>query len=384
MSELVSYLGARYVFFERWGDPLQAACAAAMLILLWAALTRCRRWTSRLTAFGLCLPALAAIMATRFVGAYIEPLQVPPGYDLRQVSVASAEALLVGDLLTPPRGDRIPAMLFLPGSDVSSYRTNYARLANEVLTPAFASLGSAILYLDKRGVGRSGGQWFEADFEDRAQDARAAVAFLGRQPGIDPSRIIVVGHSQGGWIAQILAADESPPRLAISLAGPTVSVMQQAIDDESGDLACDGTPLDEARRKATTLIEGVRDASRGATRGRLRQFALIADYRPDEVLRRACAPLLLVFGENDRLVPAQTNIERLHTVHAGAIPKRTSVLVLKGATHSLRLGPRCHEGSQRGLAYSPELAGEIRRFVLDGLGLGVGPFGGTDPAISWP
>jgi|CXWL01.1.fsa_nt_gi pimeloyl-ACP methyl ester carboxylesterase len=364
MDEIVSELGGRYIFFERWGVALLTTCAVLTATLGWLAVTRCRRWRQRLLILALCAIPLAGFAATRFVMSYIQPLIAPAGHEVRSVMFPSSDAPLSGHLLMPQGSSRVPAVLFLSGSDVSSYRTNCARLVNEVLTPLFADMGYAMLYFDKRGVGRSGGVWFEADFPQRAEDARAALRFLAAESRIEPARLVVVGHSQGGWIAQMLASDPSPPFRVIPLAGPTVGVWEQSIDDEAGGLVCAGSSEADALKRATEMMGAIREASRTATRGRLRQFAHIAEHRPDGALRGVRAPLLLVFGENDRLVPPERNLSRLREIFDGEPSERVSIVTLPGANHSLRLSERCHSGSQRSLPYSAALAAEIRRFVL--------------------
>ena len=85
----------------------------------------------------------------------------------------------------------------------------------------------ALLYFDKRGVGLSEGRWHRTDLYERADDARSAVQFLRQQPGIDPDRIGVVGHSQGGSVAQILGHlyGDSLAFIA-SLAAPTYNTQR--------------------------------------------------------------------------------------------------------------------------------------------------------------
>jgi uncharacterized protein len=80
--------------------------------------------------------------------------------------------------------------------------------------------GVAVLRFDDRGTGESEGNHATATSRDFADDVRALVAWLRTRDDIDPTRILLLGHSEGGLIAPLVAADD--PRLAgiALLAGP--------------------------------------------------------------------------------------------------------------------------------------------------------------------
>jgi dipeptidyl aminopeptidase/acylaminoacyl peptidase len=87
--------------------------------------------------------------------------------------------------------------------------------------------GVAVLLPDKRGCGKSGGDWKTASFEDFARDARAGVSAARGESDIDPNRVGLLGISQGGWIAPLAAT--RLPRLAflINVSGATVTPNEQ-------------------------------------------------------------------------------------------------------------------------------------------------------------
>ena len=70
---------------------------------------------------------------------------------------------------------------------------------------ALAEAGSIVVRYDKRGVGQSGGRAESASLTDYAEDARAAIKLLESRKDVDPKRIAVVGHSEGGLVALIAA-----------------------------------------------------------------------------------------------------------------------------------------------------------------------------------
>jgi uncharacterized protein len=82
--------------------------------------------------------------------------------------------------------------------------------------------GIAVLRYDDRGVGSSGGVVRGSTSLDNAGDARSAIDFLLTQNEIDPSEVGVIGHSEGGMIAIMLAAKYDDIAFIITLAGPGV------------------------------------------------------------------------------------------------------------------------------------------------------------------
>ena len=67
--------------------------------------------------------------------------------------------------------------------------------------------GITSLRYDKRGAGRSDGDYLSAGFHDNVDDARAALDALRARSEVDPDRVVVIGHSEGALIASILASD---------------------------------------------------------------------------------------------------------------------------------------------------------------------------------
>ena len=94
--------------------------------------------------------------------------------------------------------------------------------------------GIAVLRYDDRGVGKSQGTYTTATSADLATDAEAAYEFLKDYPGINPSMIGLIGHSDGGLIASIVASENHHIAFIVSLAGPGVNgekiILKQAAD----------------------------------------------------------------------------------------------------------------------------------------------------------
>ena len=144
----------------------------------------------------------------------------PFPYDTEDVSFAHDGITLAGTLTTPPGCDpaRTTAVVMVSGSGPQDRdETIMEHRPFAVIADALAREGIASLRYDDRGCGSSGGVFAEATTFDFADDARAATAFL-RERGF--GKVGVIGHSEGGTICFIVAADEQPcTDFIVSLAG---------------------------------------------------------------------------------------------------------------------------------------------------------------------
>ncbi|MET0395606.1 MAG: alpha/beta hydrolase [Longimicrobiaceae bacterium] len=155
-----------------------------------------------------------------------DPYGPPPGapYTAREVRVIAPGGHTLAGTLTLPRGRRpAAAVLLLSGSspqdrdgsgDASPYRP-FREIADTL-----GRLGIAALRLDDRGVGASTGRFAGSTLAERADDARAALAFLRARAEVDPGRVALVGLSEGGAIAAMLAAGDARLRGVALLGSP--------------------------------------------------------------------------------------------------------------------------------------------------------------------
>ncbi|MGL6072600.1 MAG: alpha/beta hydrolase family protein [Fimbriiglobus sp.] len=163
--------------------------------------------------------------------------QTPPKdveYVVRNVTFENPKAkFTLAGTLTQPKGDGpFPAVVLISGSGPSDRdETLFQHKPFAVLAHHLTSNGIAVLRYDDRGVGQSKGKYKDATTVDFAQDAEAAVLFLKEQKGIDPKRVGLCGHSEGGLIAPIVAAGRPEDvSFIVLLAGTGVSgeeIMQQ-------------------------------------------------------------------------------------------------------------------------------------------------------------
>jgi pimeloyl-ACP methyl ester carboxylesterase len=145
-------------------------------------------------------------------------------YPYREEDVAyenpSAQVRIAGTLTMPKEKGPFPAVLLIVGSgpldrdEMVAFHKPFLVLADHLTRQ-----GIAVLRVDKRGVGRTTGDFEEATIYDLADDVRAGVEYLKTRQEIDPKRIGLVGHSEGGVVGPILASQSSDVAFLVMLAG---------------------------------------------------------------------------------------------------------------------------------------------------------------------
>ena len=130
---------------------------------------------------------------------------------------------LAGTLTLPKDRMRIPAIVLVSGSgpqnrdeEIMEHRPFW------VIADYLTNLGYAVLRYDDRGTFDSEGDFGAATTFDFVNDALAAVDYLKKRPEVDSTKVVVIGHSEGGLIANILGAKISNLSGIVSLAGTSI------------------------------------------------------------------------------------------------------------------------------------------------------------------
>src|SRR5688500_10807207 len=154
-----------------------------------------------------------------------EPTRPLP-YEERDVAFPSrAPGMRIAGTLTLPRtpGPH-PAIVMISGSGAQDRNeTIAAHRPFLVLSDRLTRAGYAVLRTDDRGAGETTGQVLASDFEDLAADVHGALDYLQRTNGIDTTRIGLLGHSEGGYVAPIVAATDSRGAFLSLLAASAMS-----------------------------------------------------------------------------------------------------------------------------------------------------------------
>ena len=171
--------------------------------------------------------------------------QTPVGpfpYATEEVSFTNGDAVLKGTLTLPEKYDRkTPVLIMVTGSGLQNRDEEmFSHKPFAVIADAFAKAGIATLRYDDRGFGESKGDVVLCTTEDLKNDALAGVRLLKERF----DKVGVLGHSEGGSIALMLAADKQVG-FAISLAGMIVSGAETLLDQNRRALKAAGLPESE-------------------------------------------------------------------------------------------------------------------------------------------
>ncbi len=231
---------------------------------------------------------------------YSAPAGAP--YTAEEVKFAGPAGTL-GGTLTIPKGarGRLPAVVTITGSGQQD-RDEFIPLAGGVrlykqLSDTLSRRGIAVLRLDDRGVGASTGDPGMSTTADFADDIRAGIAFLRSRADIDPNRIALAGHSEGGIIAPMIAATDPRIRAIVSFAGTATKGLEISMGQNKYIL--DHDPL---------LSQAQRDSIMRVTRTALEKQTMpwikfFFSYDPAPALRKVKVPTLIVQGATDSQVP---------------------------------------------------------------------------------
>jgi pimeloyl-ACP methyl ester carboxylesterase len=142
-----------------------------------------------------------------------------------------------------------------------------------------------VLRYDDRGVGKSSGKFDDATTADFTQDAAKAVDFLKKHPRVDPKRIGLIGHSEGGLVAPLVANQDDQVAWIVLMAGPGVN----------------GEQIMYSQGRLIILAAGGDEAT--ATRNRLVQeaaFSAASKLKPGETPSTALDTLVEQVLENSK------------------------------------------------------------------------------------
>ena len=181
--------------------------------------------------------------------------QTPVGpfpYATEEVTFTNGDAVLKGTLTLPENCDRkTPVLIMVTGSGLQNRDEEmFGHKPFAVIADAFARAGIATLRYDDRGVGESTGDVVLCTTEDLKNDALAGVKLLRDRF----ERVGVIGHSEGGTIALMLAGERQVD-FAVSLAGMIVSGAETLLAQNRRAFESAGLPESEVEAFARLLSD---------------------------------------------------------------------------------------------------------------------------------
>jgi dipeptidyl aminopeptidase/acylaminoacyl peptidase len=264
---------------------------------------------------------------------YSAPADAP--YTAEEVTIKQPAGFTLAGTLTLPKvaskANPVPAVVTITGTGQQD-RDEYLgiddfRLFREI-ADALGRRGIAVLRMDDRGTGASGGTFKGSTTADFGEDARAGLAYLRTRPEIRPDRLGVIGHSEGAVIAPMVA-DQEPALHAIVLLAGVAEPARSALHFQMKNMIEHDAKLTAEKRSAA--IAAI-PANIDAMMAKDPWLKFFLTYDPAATMRRVKTPVLILTGEHDQqAVPTQVPLMEAAFKEAG----NTDVMahVLPGINH---------------------------------------------------
>ncbi len=285
---------------------------------------------------------------------------------------------LAATLTYPKTGGKFPVAVLISGSGQQDRdETLMGHKPFAVIADRLTKLGFAVLRVDDRGTGKSTGEVEKASSADFAKDVITSINYLKGRKEIDAKRIGLIGHSEGGLIASIVAAETNDINFMILLAGPGIKgadllaeqgeqvILQSGVSKEavqnylplykkfiqfSAEGLDSATYVTKAREAFTTwkaasdpaLVKEVGFTDSASTQAIFEnlissftapwmQFFLASDA--SALLEKTSAKVLALNGEKDVQVLANSNIEGIKRALKKSKSPSYEVKILPGLNH---------------------------------------------------
>jgi pimeloyl-ACP methyl ester carboxylesterase len=300
--------------------------------------------------------------------------KVPYPYDAEDVAFENkaARVTLAGTLTMPKSKGPFPAVILISGSGANKRDEEvFQHPVFLVLADYLTRHGFAVLRYDKRGVGKSTGSYAAATTSDFASDARAGIEYLKSCPEIDHERIGLIGHSEGGLIAPMVAAGSKDVKFIVIMAGPGIDGGKIIILQTGLIMAAEGATKDQITKSQTKqkrYITAIRTSKDNAdlsakldaiiaqekaalTPAELKTPGLTASIEqnktaynspwmrefvnldPVTALKKVTCPVLVLNGEKDLQVPPLANLPVIQAALMAGGNKDFTVRQLPGLNH---------------------------------------------------
>lgn len=307
----------------------------------------------------------------------------PYPYDEKEVSYTNpAAGIKLAGTLTLPRSKKpVPAVLLITGSGAQD--RNESIMGHRpflVLADYLTRQGIAVLRVDDRGVGGSTGSMEQATSKDFAGDVLAGVNYLKGLKEINPKQIGLIGHSEGGLIAPMVAVESKDVAYIVLMAGPGTTG-EQVLYRQTG-LILKAQGVDEpVIKRQLDILDGVFAILRQEKDERVIQakihdwavtiydelspeekktmgnsdavekqlqvfvspwFRFFLAYDPAPALKKVTCPVLAITGSKDLQVPPKENLAAIRAALTTGGNKDFLVKELPGLNH---LFQTCKTGS---------------------------------------
>jgi pimeloyl-ACP methyl ester carboxylesterase len=246
---------------------------------------------------------------------------------------------LAGTLTTPKNKKDFTTAILISGSGPQNRNEEIMNHKPFLIISDYLTRnGIAVLRYDDRGIGESQGEYSKATSKDLSRDTEAAIKYLKSRKDINKNKIGLVGHSEGGLIAPMIASNTNDVSFIVLLAGPGLKggqlllLQKKLIEQKSGINDTAVNKSQEIFKGAYEIVstfkgndEELRNKLKGYFNEKLdnsmedsQMNSLIENitspwmkyfikYDPSSALKKIDIPVLALFGKNDLQVPAVEN-----------------------------------------------------------------------------
>ncbi len=335
-----------------------------------------------------------------------EPIK-PYSYYSEDITFENKKAgiLLAGTLTLPKKEGIFPVVILISGSGPQN--RDEELLGHKpflVLSDYLTKNGIAVLRYDDRGTAMSKGDFKTATSADFATDVESAIAYLKTRKEINKNKIGLIGHSEGGLIAPMVASNSKDVAFIILLAGSGIQgdqillLQQKLIGKASGisdedlqknelinrkvfDIVNKSKTLEQLKIDLTTFIkqemkenpntekpQGMSDDE--FVKIQVNQIAnpwmqYFIKYNPASILTKVKCPVLAINGEKDLQVPPKENLDAINKALTEGGNKNVTIKEIPNLNH---LFQECKTGSPDEYAtieqtFSPTALTEILTWI---------------------
>jgi fermentation-respiration switch protein FrsA (DUF1100 family) len=285
----------------------------------------------------------------------------------------SAGIKLAGTFTFPKEGNNFPAVVLITGSGPEDRNeTVFGHKPFLIISDYLTKNGIAVLRFDDRGVGGSTGDFSKATSLDFASDAEAAVDYLKTRKEINKKEIGLIGHSEGGLIAPMVASKDKDIAFIVMLAGPGLPgnklllLQSELIMKSEGEkpekiestnnlnkkiysLVDTTTDTTIIHQRLTELLEKYYDSLSEESKKEIPDlkmfieqqfktltspwFRFFLNYDPRPALEKVKCPVLALNGGNDLQVPAKQDLSEIEKALKEGGNKNYKIVELPGLNH---------------------------------------------------
>jgi fermentation-respiration switch protein FrsA (DUF1100 family) len=299
--------------------------------------------------------------------SYEKKKWVPDNQNLNTISEENKidKNILAGTLSLPTKEGKFPAVILISGSGAQN--RDEELLGHKpflVLADYLTKKGIAVLRFDDRGVAKSTGDFKTATTMDFARDVQAGIDYLLARKEIDKSKIGLIGHSEGGIIAPIVAGNSKDIDFIVLLAGTGIRgdklmlLQKEKIERQMG-------VSEDEIQKGQEIFKGAYDmiltssANDNTLKAKIKSYFKIhfggkmneqqidgltsqitspwmvyfLKFDPASALEKVKCPVLAINGDKDLQVPADVNLDAIKKALVKGQNKKVTTKIVPNLNH---------------------------------------------------